>query len=104
MFFRELSGLDPKDGPRGALNIPVRAQVSVAVDPAFIPYGTPLIATLDGQPPRLHVAMDTGGAIKGPGRLDIFQGTGKDAGDAAGKLASNARVVLLLPRRASSRL
>ena len=104
VFFRELSGLDPDDGPRGALNIPVRAQVSVAVDPAFIPYGTPLIATLDGQAPRLHVAMDTGGAIRGPGRLDIFQGTGKDAGEAAGRLASKARVVLLLPRRASSRL
>jgi membrane-bound lytic murein transglycosylase A len=104
VFFRELLGLDPDDGPRGALNIPVRPQVSVAVDPAFIPYGTPLIATLEGQTPRLHVAMDTGGAIKGAGRLDIFQGTGKQAGEAAGQLASKARVVLLLPRRASSRL
>lgn len=104
VFFRELTGLDPGDGPRGALNIPVRPQVSVAVDPAFIPYGTPLLASLEGAPARLHVAMDTGGAIKGPGRLDIFQGTGKEAGEAAGRLASKARVILLLPRRATSRL
>jgi membrane-bound lytic murein transglycosylase A len=104
VFFRELSGLSPQDGPRGALNIPVRPQVSVAIDPAFIPYGTPLIAQLEGAAPRLHVAMDTGGAIKGPGRLDIFQGSGAEAGAAAGGLASKARVVLLLPRRATARL
>ena len=104
VFFRELTGLSRNDGPRGALNIPVIPQISVAVDPAFIPYGTPLIATLEGGSPRLHVAMDTGGAIKGPGRLDIFQGTGKQAGEAAGKLATKARVILLIPRRASARL
>ena len=104
VFFRELTGLAPDDGPRGALNIPVRPQVSVAVDPAFIPYGTPLIATLEGGDARLHVAMDTGGAIKGAGRLDIFQGTGTQAGEAAGRLASRARVILLIPRRASARL
>ncbi|WP_439532494.1 murein transglycosylase A [Polymorphobacter sp.] len=104
VFFRELLGLADDDGPRGALNIPVRPQISVAIDPAFIPYGTPLVAQLDGAAPHLHVAMDTGGAIKGPGRLDIFQGSGTVAGAKAGALASKARVVLLLPRRATARL
>jgi membrane-bound lytic murein transglycosylase A len=104
VFFRELNGLDPNDGPRGALNIPVHPQISVAVDPAFTPYGAPLIAELAGEPPRLHVAMDTGGAIKGANRLDIFQGSGQAAGEKAGSLSARARVVLLLPRRAADRL
>jgi len=104
VFFRELSDLSADEGPRGALGVPLTPQISVAVDPAFIPYGAPLLAQLEGAEARLHIAMDTGGAIKGPGRLDIFQGWGAEAGAAAGGLASRARVVLLLPRQATARL
>jgi len=101
VFFSEIKTLDQNEGPRGSLAIPLYPQISVAVDPLFIPYGAPLIATLAGGTPQMHVAMDTGGAIKGPGRLDVFQGSGPEAGKAAGSLASKARVILLLPRRAS---
>ena len=45
----------------------------------------------------LMIAQDTGGAIKGPQRADIFYGTGPMAGDAAGTIKDGGRMILLLP-------
>lgn len=104
VFFRRLTG----DGPVGVLGIALTPGVSAAVDPAFVPYGLPLsvaAALPDGTPVGgLRVAQDTGGAIKGANRVDLFFGAGPAARASAGALASPARVILLLPRPAALRL
>lgn len=95
------------DGPVGALGVPLLAEANAAADPATIALGTPvwLETTLEGQPyARLVVASDTGGAIKGANRFDIFFGAGEAAGRKAGGLASPLNATLLLPNAAAQRL
>jgi membrane-bound lytic murein transglycosylase A len=72
---------------------------SVAVDPAFVPLGAPVWVETTGAEPirRLMVAQDTGSAIKGPQRADIFCGTGEAAGEVAGRMRDGGRMVVLLP-------
>lgn len=107
IFFREITGLDLDLGPIGGEGVPLTAQRSVAVDTAFHRYGTPVfvdagIQTGPGrsvQPFRqLMIAQDTGSAIKGPARLDLFWGTGTEAGSIAGGIKAPADVYVLLPR------
>lgn len=99
VFFREIKDLPASSGPIGALSLPITAHRSVAVDPAFVPLGAPVWVEKAGANPinRLMVAQDTGGAIKGAQRADIFFGTGKAAGDAAGIVRDGGRLVQLLP-------
>ncbi|GGH29197.1 membrane-bound lytic murein transglycosylase A [Cribrihabitans marinus] len=99
VFFRELPGLTADEGPRGAMNRSVTTLRSVAVDPAFTPLGAPVWVEKDGRDPmrRLMIAQDTGSAIKGAQRADIFFGTGDAAGQAAGQLRDPGRMVVLLP-------
>jgi membrane-bound lytic murein transglycosylase A len=72
---------------------------SVAVDPQFVPLGAPVWIEKTGAGPlrRLMVAQDTGGAIKGAQRADIFYGTGVDAGLEAGQIKDGGRMLVLLP-------
>ena len=72
---------------------------SVAIDPDFTPLGAPVWIEKDGAEPlrRLMVAQDTGGAIKGPQRADIFYGTGDAAGEQAGTIKDAGRMIVLLP-------
>lgn len=103
VFFTEEQIRDPNEGPRGAAGVPLTAQGSIAIDPAFHPYGALLFvnATYDGAPfARLLMAQDTGGAIRrGPLRGDVFWGTGAAAGQAAERMnASNVAFWTLLPR------
>ncbi|MDO9133441.1 murein transglycosylase A [Hydrogenophaga sp.] len=81
VFFREeaLSEFDARFGPRGAQGVPLTPGRSIAVDPQSIPYGTPV--WLASQGPTLNVqklvmAQDTGGAIVGAVRADLFTGWG----------------------------
>ncbi len=99
VFFRKLKDLPGDKGPLGAMNRSVTALRTVAVDPAFVPLGAPVWIEKDGEIPmrRLMMAQDTGSAIKGPQRADIFFGTGDAAGKAAGKLRDGGRMVVLLP-------
>nr|WP_235019329.1 MltA domain-containing protein [Tabrizicola flagellatus] len=99
VFFRKIGTLRPEDGPIGAMGRSITAMRSVAIDPKFTPLGAPVWIEKDGRRPirSLMVAQDTGGAIKGMQRADIFYGTGKDAGDAAGTVKDPGRMVLLLP-------
>ncbi|MEF3045948.1 MltA domain-containing protein [Tabrizicola sp. L79] len=99
VFFRKLADLPAESGPIGAMGRSITTLRSVAIDPAFTPLGAPVWIEKDGRDPirRLMVAQDTGGAIKGPQRADIFYGTGWDAGEAAGRIKDGGRMVMLLP-------
>ncbi len=99
VFFREVSEVPAHLGPLGAMNRSVTQLRSVAVDPAFVFLGAPVWIEKDGDEPmrRLMVAQDTGSAIKGAQRADIFFGTGDAAGRAAGRLRDPGRMIVLLP-------
>ncbi len=99
VFFREIKDLTESDGPIGAMSLPITALRSIAVDPEFTPLGAPVWIEKAGAKPmhRLMIAQDTGGAIKGAQRADIFFGTGNEAGDAAGTLRDGGRMIRLLP-------
>ena len=92
VFFREEKLADPSVGPKGALNVPLTTQRSVAVDPQFIPLGAPLFLSTtrpnsDAPLQQLVMAQDTGSAIKGAVRADYFWGFGDDAGEQVDSLA-----------------
>ncbi len=99
IFFREVSEVPASAGPLGAMNRSVTTLRSIAVDPEFVPLGAPVWIEKDGAEPmrRLMIAQDTGSAIKGAQRADIFFGTGLDAGREAGKIKDPGRMVVLLP-------
>ncbi|MEQ6249559.1 MltA domain-containing protein [Sulfitobacter sp. HNIBRBA3233] len=99
VFFREVSRVPADRGPLGAMNRSVTTLRTVAVDPAFVPLGAPVWIEKDGERPmrRLMVAQDTGSAIKGAQRADVFFGTGDGAGRAAGRLRDPGRMLVLLP-------
>ncbi|MBT8415265.1 MAG: MltA domain-containing protein [Boseongicola sp.] len=99
IFFREIEGLAENKGPLGAMNRPLTSQRSVAVDPAFVPMGAPVWIEKDGAAPlrRLMIAQDTGSAIKGAQRADIFFGSGDEAGETAGRVRDSGRMIVLLP-------
>ena len=100
VFFREVA--NSHDGPIGALGIPLSPERSLAVDPRSVPLGAPVfLATTrpnSSQPlNRLMLAQDTGGAIKGAVRADLFWGFGRDAGEQAGRMKQSGRMWVLLP-------
>lgn len=99
IFFRKLADLPADKGPIGAMGRSITTLRSVAIDPDYTPLGAPVWVEKDGADPirALMVAQDTGGAIKGPQRADIFYGTGFAAGDAAGTVKDGGRLILLLP-------
>jgi membrane-bound lytic murein transglycosylase A len=77
---------------------------SIAIDRSIIPYGFPLwldaqIDDLDGRPlRRLMMAQDTGGAIRGAVRGDVFWGTGKEAEAKASVMKADGQYWFLLPK------
>ncbi|MFT5708729.1 MAG: membrane-bound lytic murein transglycosylase A [Oceanospirillaceae bacterium] len=91
---------DVEKGPRGSLNVPLTAERSVAVDRRIIPLGSPiwLSTTLPGTDEsyrRLVFAQDTGGAINGPIRADIFFGRGARAKELAGTMKQTGSIYVL---------
>jgi membrane-bound lytic murein transglycosylase A len=104
VFFRWIEG----DGPIGSQGVALTPGRSLAVDPAFLPLGVPVF--LDTTWPgsdrplrRLMVAQDTGGAIKGPIRGDVFWGAGEAALAQAGRMKQDGRLYLLLPKAVAAR-
>lgn len=95
--------------PIGAEGVQLTAQRSMAIDPAITPYGTPI--WIDTRRPaarkpgatepyrRLMIAQDTGAAIKGPARGDVFFGSGVQAADWAGRMVGDGRAIVLVPNR-----
>lgn len=110
VFFRELTG----PGPIGAQGVALTPRRSLAVDRKYIPLGLPvwLEATAPGAEPgapdqrlrRLMVAQDTGGAIRGPVRGDVFWGYGAQAERIAGGMKHPGRYFLLLPKTMAMRI
>lgn len=99
VFFREVNDVPAEKGPLGAMNRSITPLRSVAIDPDHVPLGAPVWIEKDGAYPfnRLMVAQDTGSAIKGAQRADVFYGTGDAAGRAAGRVRDTGRMVVLLP-------
>ena len=101
-------GINAGDGPLGTEGVALTPERSLAVDPRFIPLGAPVwLDTVEpsGRPlRRLMMAQDTGAAIKGVVRGDVFWGAGEAAFDKAGRMKSPGRLVLLLPLARSPRL
>ena len=106
VFFREVNEVPSDKGPLGAMNRSVTPGRSIAVDPLYTPLGAPVWIEKDGASPirRLMVAQDTGSAIKGKQRADIFFGTGDDAGRQAGRIRDAGRMVTLLPTAMARRI
>src|SRR6202140_4915291 len=106
IFFREVQ-LSDKDEAVGAQGVPLTPGRSIAVDKSLHVYGTPFF--IEGELPieselsktpfrRLMVAQDTGSAITGPTRADIYYGAGVHAGKVSGRFRHNMRFVILLPK------
>lgn len=129
VFFREIDVSDPALGPLGAGGVSLTPWRSLAVDRRFHALGVPvwLETSLPGDPgaqagetqggeigaadvltgallQRLMVAQDTGGAITGAVRGDVFFGWGEEAEDLAGRMKSQGRITLLLPNAVAARL
>ena len=99
VFFRELQA----DGPEGGEGVTLTAGRSLAIDHGKIPYGLPIwLETENPAMRRLMVGQDTGGAIRGAVRGDVFWGYGPEAEKMAGPMKSPGRYWLLLPKTVSN--
>jgi membrane-bound lytic murein transglycosylase A len=105
VFFRQ-TNLASDEEPVGAQGISLTPGRSIAVDHRLHVYGTPFfisaklpIESLKPETPfaRLMIAQDTGGAIVGPARADIYFGAGDEAGSVSGRLRHPGRFVMLVP-------
>ncbi|MFB2552977.1 murein transglycosylase A [Ensifer soli] len=111
IFFREAEVDDAGLGPVAAAKVALEPGRSLAVDRLIHTFGTPFfvrsdtLTHMDGGRPfrRLMLALDTGSAIVGPARGDIFTGSGDAAGRLAGGVRNAADVVVLIPRAAAER-
>ncbi|MER9390926.1 MULTISPECIES: murein transglycosylase A [unclassified Mesorhizobium] len=105
IFFREADVDDAALGPIAAAKVPLTPGRSLAVDRLLHTFGTPFyidapsLTAFDGKPfRRLMIAQDTGSAITGPARGDLFAGSGDAAGEIAGVVRNAADFYALVPR------
>ena len=105
VFFQENKVLRPKEGPVGAMGVPLTGQLSLAIDREKVPYGSPI--WIESSNPVTNeairqgvLAQDTGGAIRGRVRADYFWGTGEQAGEAAGLTRQPLKMWLIWPKDA----
>lgn len=111
VFFRELDETADGLGPPGAQGVALTPKRSLAVDRRFHTLGAPIWVDIesvagvdDARIQKLMVAQDTGGAIKGPLRGDVFWGAGSFAADIAGKMNARGNFYVLTPRSVAARL
>jgi len=114
VFFEEQPIGDPSLGATGAQRVPLTPEASLAVDLTVHALGIPVwLETIAPDPDttkpdqtfhRLLVMQDTGGAIRGPVRGDVYWGYSPDAGSIAGRMRSEGRMTVLLPRGVALRL
>lgn len=106
IFFREVPVADNSLGPVAAAKVPLTPGRSIAVDRLLHTFGTPFfidsqsLTAFEGSAPfrRLMIAQDTGSAITGPARGDLFAGSGPAAGEIAGVIRHPADFYSLLPK------
>ncbi len=106
VFFTLDQSADRALGPIGGGGVPLTPLRSVAMDRTLWPYGLPVF--VDGEIPdaqgalqkfsRLMIGQDTGSAILGPARLDLFIGSGDEAGARAGNIRHSSPLYILLPK------
>lgn len=105
VFFSSSPVEDPKIEPLAAANVRLTTHRSIAIDRSLWPYGLPFwieadLPWHDGQMNRFRrmmIAQDTGSAILGPARADLYFGTGDEAGLLAGNIRHSGRMIVLLP-------
>jgi membrane-bound lytic murein transglycosylase A len=105
VFFR-VTGLTNEGEQLGAQGVPLTPGRSIAVDrvhqygtPFFIEAELPIGGKASSPFRRLMIAQDTGSAIVGPARADLYWGAGEEAGRIAGRIRHPGRFVILLPRQ-----
>jgi membrane-bound lytic murein transglycosylase A len=111
IFFREVTVADDRLGPIAAAKVQLEPMRSIAVDRLIHTFGSlfyissPSLTHLaHGRPfNRLMIALDTGTAIVGPTRADIFTGSGLEAGNLAGNVKNEADFYILIPKSVASR-
>ncbi len=114
VFFKEDPIGDPAMGAPGAMTVPLSPERSLAIDLRFHALGAPLWvdatrpADKEGEDPyvfqHLLIAHDTGGAIRGPVRGDVYWGAGARAAELAGRMANRGRLIVLLPKPLAGRV
>ncbi|MHA7898521.1 MAG: murein transglycosylase A [Henriciella sp.] len=109
VFFDIESEGDPRLGPKGSFGVPLTPLGSLAVDLDYHAGGVPMFVQtsapgLGGDWSGMLVSQDTGGAIKGPVRGDLYFGTGERAGAAADTVNAPGRLWVLLPRAVAERI
>lgn len=111
VFFEARAALDDEAGPLGAQEVSLTPGRSLAVDRRYHVLGAPVWVDIDpvealgpARIRRLMIAQDTGGAIRGPLRGDVFWGTGDNAGAVAGAMRARGRLYVLLPQSLAARL
>ncbi len=114
VFFKEQAIADPALGAEGAQGVPLTPEASLAVDRRFHGLGAPM--WVDAKAPadgandddvvfrRLVVAQDTGGAIRGPVRGDVYWGSSARAESIAGRMAHKGQLYVLLPKAVAAQL
>ncbi|WP_127520652.1 murein transglycosylase A [Mesorhizobium sp. Z1-4] len=110
IFFREAAVDDETAGPVAAAKVPLTAGRSIAVDRILHTFATPFyvvsptLNAFGGEGfRRLMIAQDTGSAIIGPARGDLFAGSGKAAGEIAGVIRNAADFHMLVPKTCAER-
>lgn len=108
IFFREAPIADPELGPPGAEQVQLTPWASLAMDRAFWAFGTPMWIETPWPGGKTHrdlfIVQDTGSAIKGPARADIFCGAGDEAAMTAGHLNARGKLTAFLPKTMAARL
>ena len=114
VFFTEQALGDPALGAAGAQGVPLTPEASLAVDLSHHALGVPVWLESTSPNPdltmpeqtfeRLLVMQDTGGAIRGPVRGDVYWGYSADAASIAGRMRSEGRMTVFLPKAVAARL
>jgi membrane-bound lytic murein transglycosylase A len=100
VFFKIEPVGDPALGPKGSQGVLLTPRASIAVDAKYNPFGLPVFLAGGGRD-GLYIAQDTGGAIRGAARADLFFGFGPDAERDAGGLKAHPDFYILLPKHGS---
>ncbi len=113
VFFKDLPLGDPRLGSPGAQGVALTPNASLAIDQRIHPLGAPFYVVAAEPDPeaslperqlrRLFIGQDSGGAIRGPVRADLFFGYGHDAESMAGRMKSKGRLYVLVPKAIASR-